>query len=180
MSKVGWIGTGVMGAHMCKHLMTKTNCVTSVFNRTASKADMLVEAGATFKPASQVAKDSDYVFLMLGYPHDVEKMVLSSEGVLQHMKKGSYLIDHTTSSPGLAYKIWETAKERGVHSIDAPVSGGDIGAKSGQVVTMVGAEDEAFEKVNPLMETYSKKVELMGGPSMGQHTKAVSNILFEP
>jgi 3-hydroxyisobutyrate dehydrogenase len=157
--------------------MTKTKCVISVFNRTASKADMLVEAGATFKPAHEVAKDADYLFLMLGYPEDVEKMVLSEEGVLQHMKKGAYLIDHTTSSPGLAYKIWETAKENGVHSIDAPVSGGDIGAKNGQVVTMVGAENEAFDKVKPLMETYSKRIELMGGPSMGQHTKAVSVFL---
>lgn len=174
MNKVGWIGTGVMGAHMCKHLMTKGKYITSVFNRTASKADMLVDAGATFKPAPEVAKDADFLFLMLGYPHDVEKMVLSEEGVLQHMKKGSYLIDHTTSSPGLALKIAEVAKERGVHSIDAPVSGGDIGAKNGQVVTMVGAEPEAFKVVEPLMQTYSKTIELMGGPSMGQHTKAVS------
>ena len=174
MSKVGWIGTGVMGAHMCKHLMTKGKYATSVFNRTASKADMLVKEGAKFKPAPEVAKDSDFLFLMLGYPHDVEKMVLGDDGVLQHMKPGSFLIDHTTSSPGLALKIWEQAKAKGIHSIDAPVSGGDIGAKSGQVVTMVGAEEEAFKEVEPLMQTYSKKVELMGGPSMGQHTKAVS------
>lgn len=174
MSKVGWIGTGVMGKYMCKHLMEKGKYATQVFNRTASKADMLVEAGATFKQPNEIAKDVDFLFLMLGYPHDVEKMVLGSNGVLQHMKPGSFLIDHTTSSPGLAYTIWEEAKERGVHSIDAPVSGGDIGAKNGEVVTMVGAEDEAYKKVEPLMQTYSKTIELMGGPSRGQHTKAVS------
>lgn len=173
MYKVGWIGTGVMGAHMCKHLMTKGKHVTSVFNRTKSKANILLEAGATFKSPKEIAQEADFLFLMLGYPHDVESMVLGEEGVLQWMRPGSILVDHTTSSPELAMNIWKKAKERNVHSIDAPVSGGDVGAKSGQVVTMVGAEEEPFKKAEPLMQTYSKRVELMGGPSLGQHTKAV-------
>ena len=128
-AKIGWIGTGVMGKHMAGHLMKKTGKQLGVFNRTASKADDLVANGAKFMPAQEVAKQSDYLFLMLGYPHDVERMCLDPEvGVLQHMKPGSHLIDHTTSSPSLAMKIAERAKDHGVHSIDAPVSGGDIGA----------------------------------------------------
>ena len=126
----------------------------------------------------ELAAESDVLFLMLGYPHDVESMVLGEQGILKHMKPGSFLIDHTTSSPGLAYKIWEEAKEREIHSLDAPVSGGDIGAKNGQVITMVGAEEEAFEKIEPLFNHYSKTVKLMGGPSKGQHTKAANQIMI--
>lgn len=178
MYKVGWIGTGVMGSHMCKHLMTKGKYVTNVYNRTAAKAKMLVDAGASFKKPKQIATESDIVFLMLGYPHDVESMVLGRTGILKHMKPGSYLIDHTTSSPGLATEIYEQAKKLGIHSLDAPVSGGDIGAKNGQVVTMVGAEPEAFSAMEPLMNTYSKTIRLMGGPGKGQHTKCVNQIMI--
>ena len=107
--RVGWIGTGVMGKSMAGHLQKKGHQL-SVFNRTASKADDLVKAGAVFKPQAEVAKTADVLFLMLGYPHDVERVVLDSEvGVLQHMKKGSFLIDHTTSSPDLAIRIAEKA-----------------------------------------------------------------------
>ena len=92
--KVGWIGTGVMGRYMAGHIMTKGNLKISVYNRTASKADPLVQEGAEFKSAVEIAKEADYLFLMLGYPHDVENMVLDKDqGILQHMKPGSYLID---------------------------------------------------------------------------------------
>lgn len=111
MYKVGWIGTGVMGSPMCKHLMTKGKYVTSVYNRTASKADDLIKNGAKFKQPQEIAAESDVVFMMLGYPHDVENMVLGKDGILKHMKPGSFLIDHTTSSPALALKIWEEAKK---------------------------------------------------------------------
>ena len=129
--RVGWIGTGVMGKSMAGHLQKKGHTL-SVYNRTASKADDLVAAGATFKQPAEVARDADVLFLMLGYPHDVERVVLDKEvGILQHMKKGSFLIDHTTSSPDLAIRIAEQASSQGIQSIDAPVSGGDIGAKNG-------------------------------------------------
>ena len=104
--KVGWIGTGVMGRYMAGHIMTKGNLKIQVFNRTASKADPLIQEGAEFKSPIEIAKEVDYLFLMLGYPHDVENMVLDKEnGILQHMKPGSYLIDHTTSTPELAARI---------------------------------------------------------------------------
>lgn len=131
--KVGWIGTGVMGSHMAKHLMNNGYTNMYVYNRTASKADELVALGAKFlESPAKVAQEVDYLFLMLGYPHDVQKMVYEGkDGLINHMKKGSYLIDHTTSSPGLAIQIAKDLLEKGVHCIDAPVSGGDVGAKAG-------------------------------------------------
>ena len=109
---------------------------------------------------------------MLGYPTDVEEMTLHAEtGVVKHMKKGSFIIDHTTSSPGLAEKIAAIAKTHGVGSIDAPVSGGDIGAKNGKLVTMIGGEEQDIEACLPLLNIYSGECKNMGGPGAGQHTK---------
>jgi len=139
--KIGWIGTGVMGSYMCKHMMTKGYAM-QCFNRTASKADDCVKAGAVFTSPIEMAKNVDVMILMLGYPEDVETMCLGKEGIVQHMKAGSYLIDHTTSSPGLAVKVSEEAEKRQVHCIDAPVSGGDVGAKNGCLVTMIGGHEE--------------------------------------
>jgi len=175
---VGWIGTGVMGSPMCGHLMDKKGYKTLVYNRTKGKADDVVEKGAEFKEPQEIAKEADFVFLMLGYPHDVEAMTLGPDGVVQHMKEGAVLIDHTTSSPKLAEQIHEEAKKRGVGSIDAPVSGGDIGAKNGQVVAMCGGDQETFDKALPLMETYSKAAKLMGDAGKGQHTKCVNQIMI--
>ena len=124
---IGWIGTGVMGKSMAKHLINKGYTL-QVYNRTASKADELVSLGATFKTPVEIAKEADVLFMMLGFPQDVEAMALGENGVINHMKEGSYLIDCTTSSPGLAIKVDEAAKKRNIHSIDAPVSGGDVGA----------------------------------------------------
>ena len=112
---------------------------------------------------------------MLGYPHDVEKMCLDKkDGILQHMKPGSFLIDHTTSSPDLACRIALAAHDLKVGSIDAPVSGGDIGAKNGQLVCMVGGTKDAVEKCRPMMEVYSREIQHMGEPGCGQHTKAAN------
>merc|ERR1719469_1676525 len=145
--KVGWIGTGVMGMPMCKHIMTKKGYPMSVFNRTACKADPLVEAGASYKDPIEIAKEVDILIIMLGYPIDVEVMCLDHEkGILKHMKEGSYLIDHTSSSPGLAMKVAEEGKKYGVGCLDAPVSGGDIGAQNGALVTMVGGEEAAVAR----------------------------------
>ena len=173
MSVIGWIGTGVMGKSMAGHLINNGHKLL-VFNRTASKADDLVQMGAEFQEPKVIAQNSDYLFLMLGYPHDVENMDLGENGILPHMKQNSFLIDHTTSSPGLALKIFDMAKERGVFSVDAPVSGGDIGAKNGKLVTMVGGEEEPVDKCRHLLDCYSGEVQLMGGPGAGQHTKAAN------
>lgn len=153
---IGWVGTGVMGYYMCQHLMEKSGLKPLVYNRTASKADGLVEKGATFLSVKEIAEKADIVFTMLGYPKDVEEVCLGEEGLIPNMKEGAILIDHTTSSPALAEKIAEAAKAKGIGSIDAPVSGGDIGAKNGQVVSMCGGDQETFDKVVPLLQHYSK------------------------
>ena len=116
---------------------------------------------------------------MLGYPHDVRDMVLDeTNGILQHMKAGSTLIDHTTSSPELAENIASKAQERGIHSVDAPVSGGDIGAQNGALVTMVGGTEDGVSSVRTLLEIYSQEVQHMGVPGAGQHTKMANQIMI--
>lgn len=166
--KVGWIGTGVMGKSMAMHLINKGHSLV-VFNRTASKADDLVKAGAVFAESPRsLAEQVDFLFLMLGYPKDVEDMVFCPQsGILNHIKKGACVIDHTTSSPALAERIAKELKERGIHSVDAPVSGGDIGARNGKLVTMIGGEQEAVDLCLPLLESYSAECKLMGGPGAG-------------
>ena len=129
------------------------------FNRTAAKADELVARGAKFMSPKEIAQEADYLFLMLGYPQDVQKMVLDeTDGLLCHMKAGATLIDHTTSSPMLAEQIAVVAENKGIHSVDAPVSGGDIGAKNGNLVTMVGGTDAGFGGVQQLLDVYSQEV----------------------
>ena len=178
VSKIGWIGTGVMGKSMAKHLMNKGHSL-MVFNRTASKADELVSAGAQFMQPSEIAKSADFVFLMLGYPHDVKNMVLDeTDGILQHMRQGTTLIDHTTSSPSLAEEIAVQAEAKGVHSVDAPVSGGDIGAQNGKLVTMVGGTEAGVSSCQALLDVYSQEVQHMGAPGAGQHTKAANQIMI--
>jgi 3-hydroxyisobutyrate dehydrogenase len=177
-AKIGWIGTGVMGKSQAGYLL-KNGLSVSVFNRTPSKADDLLVSGAVFKSVKDIAKESDYLFLMLGYPKDIETIVFDEQdGLLRHMKPGSVLIDHTTSSPGLAIRIANECKMRNIDSIDAPVSGGDIGARNGALVTMCGGDVKAFERTKPYMDLYSAQVKLMGGPGAGQHTKATNQIMI--
>ena len=140
--------------------------------------------GATWESAENVAKEADYLLLMLGFPDDVEKTVLGNpdkegdKGLLHYMKPGAYLIDHTTSSPELARRIAKQAGEKGIFSLDAPVSGGDVGAVAGNLVVMIGGEDKAIEHCTPIMECYSAKCQGMGAPTAGQHTKAVNQIMI--
>ena len=158
-----------MGKSMAGHLIKKGHKL-CVYNRTKSKADDLVAMGAEYcETPKAVASQVDYLFLMLGFPHDVEKTVYDPEtGVFDSMKPNSYLIDHTTSSPALAQRIAKELKEKkGVLSLDAPVSGGDVGAKSGQLVTMIGGEPEAIDHCMPLLNCFSRQVMNMGGPGQG-------------
>ena len=176
LPSVGWIGTGVMGAPMASHLLDAGYQLT-VFNRTRQKAQTLVDAGATLADsAQQAAEGADVVCTMLGYPHDVESTVLGSGGVLTAMRRGSLLIDLTTSEPSLAVAIHEAATERGIDALDAPVSGGDVGARNGALVIMVGGDAEAFRRAEPLLSVFGRAVTLQGGPGSGQHTKMVNQI----
>jgi len=153
---------------MAGHLISKGYKVTSVYNRTASKSDSLVARGAVFKSPIEIAKECDVIFLMLGFPKDVEELVLGKqEGILKHMKKGAYLVDHTTSTPSLAERIAVEAAEYGVRSVDAPVSGGDVGARNGTLITMAGGISEDIEYLRPIFGAYSQAIEHMGGPGAG-------------
>jgi 3-hydroxyisobutyrate dehydrogenase len=165
-----------MGSSMAGHLLDAGHRL-DVYNRTRSRADALVEKGATWRDSpAEAAGDAEVVFTMLGFPVDVREVVLGDDGVLEVMQPGSLLVDMTTSEPALAVEIHETAGTKGLQSLDAPVSGGDVGARNATLVIMVGGEPVAFERAEPLFDSLGKTIRLMGGPGSGQHTKMVNQI----
>ena len=169
--KIGWIGTGVMGNAMALHLQNEGYKL-YVHSRTKSKCQNLIQKGAVWSiNPKELAKKCNIIFTMVGYPDDVEEVILGSSGVLLGAKKDSILIDMTTSKPELAMKIYKKAKKKGIHSLDAPVSGGDIGAKNSTLSIMVGGDIQIFEKIKPLFEIMGKSIEYMGPAGSGQHTK---------
>lgn len=178
MEKIGWIGTGVMGSSMCKHIINEGYDV-YLYNRTRSKADPLVELGASWcdSPA-EVAKQSSMIFSIVGYPQDVEEVILGEAGILSNVKAGSCIIDMTTSTPALAEEIYAFASEKDVQALDAPVSGGDTGAREGTLAIMAGGDRKTFEKVEPLFKIMGENIAYMGGPGKGQHTKMSNQILI--
>ena len=174
---LGFIGTGVMGASMAGHLQ-KAGHNLFVHNRTASKAQALVDAGATFcDTPKEVAANSSTTFLIVGYPQDVESTILGETGALAGAKSGSTIVDMTTSQPSLAKEIYDAAKAKGVDSLDAPVSGGDIGARNAALAIMVGGDEEVFNRTLPLFETMGKTIAYFGSAGSGQHTKMANQIL---
>jgi 3-hydroxyisobutyrate dehydrogenase len=174
--RVGWIGTGVMGSSMCGHLVAAGYPV-RVYNRTRASAEQLVSAGATWcESPVEVAAGSDVTFSIVGYPADVRAVILGPDGVLSAAAAGSVIVDMTTSEPTLAREIFDAAAERGVDALDAPVSGGDVGARNATLVVMVGGIEAAFERVLPLFEKLGQKVVLEGGPGAGQHTKMMNQV----
>jgi 3-hydroxyisobutyrate dehydrogenase len=173
---IGWIGTGVMGAPMAGHLLAAGYSVT-VFNRTKARADELISNGARWadSPAA-LAAECDVVFTMLGYPSDVRETLLGEGAVIDAMSAGSLLIDMTTSEPSLAVEIAAAAGERDVHALDAPVSGGDVGARNAALVIMVGGSQPGFERAEPLFATLGRLAVRHGDAGAGQHTKMVNQI----
>ncbi len=177
-TRIGWIGTGVMGASMCGHLLDRGFSVT-VFNRTKAKAQGLLDRGAAWADSPrQVAEAADVVFTIVGFPHDVRQVILGSDGVLEGCSPGNIIVDMTTSEPSLAVEIAQRAKEKQVWAIDAPVSGGDVGARQGTLSIMIGGEKEAVEALGPCWEAMGKTIVHQGGPGAGQHTKMVNQILI--
>lgn len=177
-TRVGWIGTGVMGASMCGHLLAKGFACT-VYNRTRAKAEPLIERGAKWADSPRaVAAASDVVFTIVGFPSDVRETILGENGALAGAKAGDILVDMTTSQPSLAVEIAEQAKQRGVHSIDAPVSGGDVGAREARLSIMIGGESEVVEALRPCWDAMGKTIVHQGGPGAGQHTKMVNQTLI--
>jgi len=176
--KIGWIGIGVMGKSMCSHVLNAGYDV-SIYNRTKEKASDLLDKGATWcLNPREVAEKSDIVFTIVGFPHDVESVYLGENGVLSSIKKGAIVVDMTTSEPSLAQRIYKEAKEKGVSSIDAPVSGGDVGAKNGTLAIMAGGDKETYDKIFPFLELMGKNIAYMGKAGAGQHTKMSNQILI--
>lgn len=176
-TRIGWIGTGVMGAPMAGRLLDSGYQVT-VTTRSRARAEGLVTAGASWgdTPAS-VASESDIVFSMVGYPADVRDVLLGPAGALSEAAPGTVLVDMTTSEPSLAIEIAGAAATRGVHVIDAPVSGGDVGARNGNLSIMVGGPSEVIEAVHPCLAVLGSTIVHQGGHGAGQHAKLVNQIL---
>lgn len=173
---IGWIGTGVMGKSMCEYASKIAN-QTFVYNRTKSKAQELINNGAIWCDSpKEVAQNADIIFTIIGYPKDVEEMYLSDEGLINSAKENAILVDMTTSSPTLAKQIYETATKKGVQVLDAPVTGGDIGAKNGTLVIMVGGEKSTFEMIEPYFNEMSNVISYQGEAGSGQHTKLANQI----
>ncbi len=173
---IAFIGTGVMGRSMAGHLL-KAGHALHVFNRTKAKAEPLLEAGARWHDSAGVAAgQADFVFTIVGFPADVEATYFGPAGVLATAKRGAVLVDMTTSSPLLARRIAEAAAARGLAALDAPVSGGDVGAREARLVIMVGGEETAFARTRPLFELMGKNIILQGGPGAGQHCKMANQI----
>lgn len=177
-TRIGWIGTGVMGSSMCGHLIAKGFAAT-VYNRSKDKAQGLLDKGAKWAATPKaVAEASDVVFSIVGFPSDVRSVILGADGALAGSKAGDILVDMTTSEPSLAVEIAEAAKKKGVHSIDAPVSGGDVGAKEARLSIMIGGDKAVVDALKPCWEAMGKTIIHQGGPGAGQHTKMANQILI--
>ena len=177
-TRIGWIGTGVMGSSMCGHLLD-AGFSAVVYNRSKKKADKLLEKGARWADGPKaVAEASEVIFTIVGYPADVHNVILGADGVLEGCSPGNIIVDMTTSEPSLAMEIAEAAAEVGVHSVDAPVSGGDVGAREARLSIMIGGEAEAVEALQPCWEAMGHSIVHQGGPGAGQHTKMVNQVLI--
>ncbi len=176
-TRIGWIGAGVMGSSMCGHLIERGFAAT-VFNRSKDKAQKLLDCGARWASSPRaVAEASDVVFSIVGFPADVRQVILGADGALAGCKPGNIIVDMTTSQPSLAVEIAEAALQRGVYAVDAPVSGGDIGAREARLSIMIGGDAAVIQSLQPCWQAMGKTIVRQGGPGAGQHTKMVNQIL---
>lgn len=177
-TRVGWIGTGVMGRSMCGHVLEAGYPVT-VYSRTRERAQPLLDGGAVWAQSpAEVAGATDVVFTIVGYPADVREVILGGEGVLAGDRPGLVVVDMTTSEPSLAEEIDAVARDRGARSLDAPVSGGDVGARNGTLSIMVGGDADILARVRPLLEVMGQTIMHLGPAGAGQHTKMVNQTLI--
>jgi 3-hydroxyisobutyrate dehydrogenase len=173
---IGFIGTGVMGRSMASHLL-KQGYPIFVYTRTKEKADSLLEKGAEWAETPKVlAQKANVIITIVGYPHDVEEVYLGENGLIPNGKEGTYLIDMTTSTPSLAQRIFDEAGKKGMKAIDAPVSGGDIGAKEAKLTIMVGGNEQDFSDMKPIFELLGQNIVYQGQAGSGQHTKMCNQI----
>ncbi|MDP4126080.1 MAG: NAD(P)-dependent oxidoreductase [Bacillota bacterium] len=175
-SMIGFVGTGVMGKSMAGHLL-EAGYQVAVFNRTKARSEELINKGAIWQDTvAELAAQCHVIISMVGYPKDVEEVYLGTEGIINHAKSGSYLVDMTTSSPALAKKIYAEAIVKGMYALDAPVSGGDVGAKEARLTIMVGGDEKIFKTLQPIFYVMGKNVILQGEAGAGQHTKMCNQI----
>ncbi|MCB6530583.1 NAD(P)-dependent oxidoreductase [Enterococcus avium] len=176
--RIGFIGTGVMGKSIVKHFLAKGHEV-MVYNRTKSKSDELVAQGAIWQETpAEVTNASEIIFSMVGYPSDVEEIYYGANGIFSVEVKDKILVDLTTSTPTLAEKIYQTAKKEGAAALDAPVSGGDLGAQNGTLSIMIGGDQAVYDSVVPLFDIMGKSYSLQGKAGAGQHTKMANQIMI--
>ncbi len=173
---IGFIGTGVMGNSMAGHLLN-AGYPLIVYTRTKEKAELLLNKGASWASTpKEIAEQANVIFTMVGEPTDVEEVYLGENGIITNGKENTYLIDMTTSTPTLAVKLQQEASKRGIHTLDAPVSGGDIGAKEARLSIMVGGELADFQMVEPLLKILGTNIVYQGKAGSGQHTKMCNQI----
>ncbi|MFJ7747285.1 NAD(P)-dependent oxidoreductase [Peribacillus sp. NPDC097295] len=173
---IGFIGTGVMGNSMAGNLL-KAGYEVFVHTRTKEKAGKLIDKGAKWAAtAREIGQQTNVIISMVGYPSDVEEIYLGEQGLIEHAKEGALFIDMTTSTPSLAVKIAKEAKRKGMEALDAPVSGGDIGARDAKLTIMVGGDPESFEKILPILECMGNNIVHQGPAGSGQHTKMCNQI----
>lgn len=174
--KIGWVGTGIMGSPMCGHLMD-AGYQTVIYSRTKAKATGLIERGAQWVDSpAEVAAKADIIFTIVGFPEDVHEVYLGENSIIKGVRPGAITVDMTTTEPSLAQEIAAALAEKDVLAVDAPVSGGDVGAINATLSIMVGGDKEAVDTVFPLFELMGKNVQYQGGPGMGQHTKMCNQI----
>ena len=174
--RIGFIGVGVMGNGMVKNLLSHGYAV-NAYTRTRAKALEALDAGAEWRESvSDCVRDADAVITMVGFPPDVEEVYFGEKGILANARPGTLVIDMTTTSPRLAQRIYTEAADRGLSALDAPVSGGDTGARAGTLAIMVGGDREAFERAVPIFEAMGKSIRYMGAAGSGQHTKMANQI----
>jgi 3-hydroxyisobutyrate dehydrogenase len=175
---IGWIGTGIMGSSMAGHLLAAGHRL-RVYNRSPGKARALLDAGAAWADSpAQCAQGCDFVFSIVGYPQDVRQVHLGPQGVLAGIAAGAVVVDMTTSTPALARELDGAYAAKGVSALDAPVSGGDVGAREARLVIMVGGPKQAYDRAMPMLEKMGHNIAWMGPAGAGQHTKACNQILI--
>lgn len=173
---IGFIGTGVMGKSMAKHIWD-AGYPLMIYTRTKEKAEELLKEGVTWASSpKEIAQSADIIISMVGYPKDVEEVYLNEDGLIPNASEGTYLIDMTTSTPSLAKTLYEEGKKRGIHVLDAPVSGGDIGAREARLTVMVGGDRKAYEKILPILKIFGQNIVYQGKAGSGQHTKMCNQI----
>lgn len=173
---IAFIGTGVMGSSMAGHLMDGGHGLT-VYNRTRAKAEALIEKGAAWKDTvADCVAQTEMVITMVGFPQDVEEVYFGEKGIIDNVPAGALLVDMTTTSPTLSQRIGAQAHEKGLYALDAPVSGGDVGAQKGTLSIMVGGEEEVFRRALPVLELMGTQIVYEGPWGAGQHTKMANQI----